>query len=74
MTFRNFDNHKPYFQGVAIATLLSGAAILALGIVELAMNIWGTSDYSAPFFKIIGGLAVISLGYIHLELEMLRIK
>jgi hypothetical protein len=74
MKFKNFDNHKPYFRGVAIATLLCGAVIIALGVVELAMNILGSSDYTAPLFKIIGGLAVTSLGYIHLELEMLRIK
>ena len=74
MKFRNFDAHKPYFRGVAIATLLCGAAILALGIVELGMNLWGSSAYSAPLFKIIGGLAVTSLGYIQLELELLRIK
>ena len=74
MTFRNFDNHKPYFRGVAIATLLCGAAILALGLAELALNIWGTTTYSEPMLKIIGGLAVTSLGYIHLELEMLRVK
>ncbi|HUC87314.1 MAG TPA: hypothetical protein VMR75_03280 [Candidatus Saccharimonadales bacterium] len=74
MKFKNFDSHKPYFRGVAIATLLCGAVILALGIVELVMNLWGSSTYSAPLFKIIGGLAVTSLGYIQLELEMLRIK
>jgi len=74
MIFRKFDNHKPYFQSVAIATLLVGAAILALGIVELLLNIGGNANYSAPMFKIVGGLIVTSLGYIHLELEMLRIK
>jgi len=74
MKFRNFDNHKPYFRGVAIATLLCGAVITAFGGVELAMNLWGSSSYSQPVFKIVGGLVVMSLGYIHLELEMIRIK
>jgi hypothetical protein len=74
MTFRNFDSHKPYFRGVAMATLLCGAVILALGIAELAINMWGNSDYTDPLFKIIGGLIVASLGYIHLELELIRIK
>lgn len=74
MMFKKFDNHKPYFRNVAIATLLCGAAILALGIVELGMNLWGNTEYSAPLFKMVAGLIVTSLGYIHLELEMLRIK
>lgn len=74
MKLRNFDNHKPYFRGVAIAILLCGIVIVALGIVELALNLFGHNLYSAPIFKIIGGLIVLSLGYIHFELEMLRIK
>lgn len=74
MKFKDFHNHKPYFQGVAIATLLSGAAILALGIVELALNLFANYSFSAPVSKIIGGLVVLSLGYIHLELELMRIK
>lgn len=74
MKLGRFDSKKPYFQGVAIATLLAGAVILSLGIVELGFNLWGNTDYTAPFFKVVGGLVVISLGYIHLELEMIRIK
>ena len=74
MKFKDFDNHKPYFRSVAIATLLCGAAILALGVVELLMNLWGGTNFSEPLFKIIGGFVVTSLGYIHMELEMLRIK
>ncbi len=74
MNIRNLDSKKPYFRSVAIATLLCGAAILALGIIELGMNLWGKSDFSSPMSKVIGGLAVLSLGYIHLELELLRIK
>jgi hypothetical protein len=74
MMFRKFDNHKPYFRGVAIATLLTGAVFAALGGAELVLNLLGGYSFAAPIFKIIGGLAVLSLGYIHLELEMLRIK
>lgn len=75
MTFlrQKFDNKKPYFWSVAIATLLSGAAILALGFVELGFNLWHDANFSSPMSKIIGGLAVLSLGYIHLELEMMRV-
>lgn len=74
MWSKKFDSRKPYFQSVAIATLLCGAAILALGLTELAFNLWGGRDFWAPSVKIMGGLAVLSLGYIHLELELLRIK
>ena len=74
MKFRKFDNHKPYFRGVALATLLAGAVLAALGAAELILNLWWNYDFTSPIFKIIGGLAVMSLGYIHLELEMLRVK
>jgi hypothetical protein len=74
MTFRKFDNHKPYFRGVALATLLVGAVLAALGAAELILNLWGNGTFTSPIFKIIGGLAVMSLGYIHLELEMMRVK
>jgi len=76
MTFlrRKFDDKKPYFWGVAIATLLSGAAILALGLVELGFNLWRDGSFVSPISKVIGGLVVLSLGYIHLELEMMRVS
>ena len=74
MTFRKFDNHKPYFRGVAMATLLTGAVLAALGAAELILNLWWNYEFTSPIFKIIGGLAVMSLGYIHLELEMMRVK
>lgn len=75
MTFmyKKFDSKKPYFWSVAIATLLSGAAILALGLVELGFNLWRDGNFSSPMSKVIGGLAVLSLGYIHLELELMRV-
>ena len=60
--------------GVAIATLFAGAAIFAIGLAELGTNLWGGTSFSNPFFKVIGGLIVVSLGYIHLELEIQRTK
>ena len=69
-----FDKHKKYFASVAMATLLCGAGILALGIVELGFNLFADSGFSAPMSKVIGGFIVLSLGYIHLELEMIRTK
>lgn len=72
--FKKFDTHARYFQGVAIATLLCGAAVVAVGLVEMGSNLWGNMDFSNPFLKIVGGLVVTSLGYIHLELELMRTK
>ena len=70
---KDFKNRQPYFLAVAMATIIC-VLVLALGAVELGLNLLGQASFAAPVFKIIGGLAVISLGYIHLELELLRIK
>ncbi len=74
MFFRKAHSHKRYFASVAIATLLVGAAILALGVVEVGFNLWGGGAFVSPMMKVIGGLVVLSLGYIHLELELIRTK
>ena len=72
--YKNFDPHKRYFYAVAMALIVSGSAIFALGSVELVTNLLGQSTFGAPVQKIIGGLTVIALGYIHLELELQRTK
>jgi uncharacterized membrane protein HdeD (DUF308 family) len=72
--FRKLDARKRHFLNVAMATIICGAAILAAGIVELVSNLTSTSDFTSPLFKIAAGLVVISLGYIHLELELQRGK
>ena len=74
MFLRKANSHKRYFASVAIATLLVGAAILALGGVELGFNLWGGATFASPILKVVGGLVVLSLGYIHLELELIRTK
>lgn len=72
--FFHKDKPKRTFMGVAIATLLTGAVLIALGAVEWGFDMWGSGGYTSPISKIIGGLIVLSLGYIHLELEMIRVK
>ncbi len=57
-----------------MATILCGAAIFALGVVELLFNLFGTTNFVSPVGKIAVGLVATSLGYIHLELEQIRIK
>lgn len=70
--YKNFDPHKPYFYSVAMALILCGVVIFSVGLVEWISTLIGSYSYAVPFFKIIGGLVVIALGYIHLELELLR--
>lgn len=73
--YKNFDPHKPYFYGVALAFIIFGSAIVAIGIVEWIVNLYSTNNpFLAPSFKVIAGVIVTALGYIHLELELLRIQ
>lgn len=72
--FEGFDMHKPYFRGVALGMILAGAAVIALGIVELAANLYYDTAFFIPSLKLTGGLIVTALGYILLELELIRIK
>lgn len=63
------------FTSVALAMILLGAAILAFGIIGWLMNVSQQSLIVAfPSIKVIGGLVVVSLGYIQLELSLLRRK
>lgn len=72
--YKKFDPHTPYFRGVALFLILIGAGILAVGAVEWKANlIWNYNFYS-PMSKVIGGLIVLALGYIQLELELIRIS
>ena len=61
------------FVGVALLMILFGAAIFAYGAVGWLVNVTEQELIIAtPSQKIIGGLVVISLGYIQLELSLLR--
>jgi hypothetical protein len=63
------------FVGVALAMILGGAGILSFGVIGWLMNVsQGDVLVAFPSLKVIGGLVVISLGYIQLELELLRRK
>jgi uncharacterized protein involved in response to NO len=71
---RAIDPHTPYFRGVALALIFCGAGIIAVGLVELGSNLLSDTAFHSPAFKVIGGLIVTALGYVHLELELLRVK
>lgn len=60
------------FFGVAILVLLAGAAIFTYGVVAWLFNIYQNTEFAIPSMKIIGGLVVMSLGYIQVELELMR--
>ena len=72
--YKGFNPHEPYFQSVSLALILVGALIFSLGGVEWILNLLADYDFNAPFLKILGGLVVTGLGYIHLELELIRIS
>jgi hypothetical protein len=68
----NRDPKKIRFYGVAILFILAGAVIFTSGSVMWMFNYFGNSSFSVPSTKIIGGLVILALGYIVLELELLR--
>lgn len=68
------DPHKSYFRGVALALILFGAIILGGGFAEWVLNIGQGFEFFAPSLKMIGGTLILGLGYIQLELELLRLQ
>lgn len=73
MFFRKHEDKT--FVGVAVAFILAGAAIFTFGLVGWLVNSMLSETINAiPSVKIIGGLVVMALGYIQLELGILRNK
>lgn len=62
------------FRNVALVTILLGAAVFAYGCVTWYLNAFRDGSYYFPAAKVVGGWVIISLGYIHLNLELLRDK
>jgi len=63
------------FFGVAIIMILIGAALFAIGVVAwIANNYTNSTIISIPSLKVMGGLVTMALGYIILELELIRKK
>jgi hypothetical protein len=62
------------FYGVALFLILIGAGIVAVGLVEeFGMLLWNW-QFGWPAAKTVAGLVVLALGYIILELELIRSK
>jgi len=63
------------FRGVAIAFILLGAAIISIGGISWFISFnWDLQTLNAPFEKVMGGSIITLLGYVVLELEMMRNK
>ena len=62
------------FLGVGILLILVGAAITAISGVEWVGMLFGFGQFGWPAAKLVGGLIVLALGYIALELELIRLK
>ncbi len=62
------------FRGVALFSIVLGAVVFAFGLATWCLNIFGNYSFYFPAFKVVGGWLIVSLGYIHLNLELLRQK
>ena len=66
---------KATFYGVALLLIIIGAGLFAIGAVSWILNCYlDTTVVSIPSLKLMGGLVVMALGYIILELELIRKK
>ncbi len=60
------------FWGVAASIIIFGSAILALGLVEWIFDMSGIAGFGYPMGKVLIGVVILALGYIVLELELMR--
>jgi hypothetical protein len=73
MWFRNRQDKS--YVGVAVTFILIGAALFAFGLVSWLINsASGLTVVFEPSGKVMGGLIVMALGYIQLELGLIREK
>lgn len=64
---------KSSFFGVGILFILFGSVIFAFSLVGWLSSAAGNDILiHAPFTKVIGGAIIIALGYILVELELIR--
>ena len=68
------ETEKVNFKAIAMAIISAGAFVFAFGIVGWLFNIFTDYSFVLPSSKIIGGLIVMPLGYIILQLELIRKK
>lgn len=69
------DFHKISFRGVGLGLIFFGILLFSCSLAEwYIIAIGGDVLMAFPFFKAICGVIIIALGYIVLELELLRTK
>lgn len=63
------------FFGVSMFIILAGVTIFTIGVVAWILNCnYNATVVTVPSIKVIGGLMVMSLGYILMVLEAIRKK
>lgn len=62
------------FYPVALSLILFGVTVATLGGVFWILNMYYDYSFFAPSIKVIGGAIICALGYIVLELELIREK
>jgi len=71
-----FGRHKDKsFLAVAICIILAGVGFFVFGVLSWWVNVAAQENLIAfPSLKVMGGLVIMALGYIQLELGLLRDK
>lgn len=62
------------FIGVGLFIIIAGIAIVGLGGAQQILQLLEQGSFGWPIAKIMGGFTVLSLGYIVLQLELIRQK
>lgn len=68
------DYNKISFVGVGLFFIIVGAVVVAFGLAGWLIQVSGGQVMAYPFFKAIAGMILIGLGYLILEIELLRKK
>ena len=73
--FLKRDYDKISFRGVGLALIIFGVLICGAALAAWLLRYFGYENVCAlPFFKVIGGVIIIGIGYLVLEVELLRKK
>jgi len=68
------DLSKAVFFDVGLFLIVAGAGILSYGAVTWLFNSIANTVFVSPSEKIMGGLIVLGIGYLIIEIELLRKK
>jgi hypothetical protein len=66
------DVDKAQFHSVALVLIVLGAGVFAYGIVTWLFNYLTGTTFNIPSEKFMGGLIILGIGYVVLEIEFLR--